>query len=162
MKTILILCIPFFLLADIGKLSKIVDGDTLYFNNAKCRIAYIDTHESRKNLKAKRDVGRCSTLTVDTTIKMGKAATKHAKSLVKIGKSYQYDVVGTDRYERSICVVKLGTSTYNEQMVRDGFALPFEKYIPHHLKKHYLKLSSEAKSKNRGLWKERGFDCVGK
>lgn len=162
MKKILLLIIPLLLIADIRKLSKIVDGDTLYFNTVKCRIAYIDCHEAHRNQKAKRDAQRCSGLTVGTIINMGKAATQHANTLLQIGKNYQYNVIGTDRYQRSICVVKLGRTTYNEQMVLDGFALPFEKYLPQHLKRHYHKLASEARSQNRGLWKRKGFDCIGK
>jgi len=38
-------------------------------------------------------------------VKIGKQSTAHAKTLVKVGKSYKYDVRGKDRYKRSLCIV---------------------------------------------------------
>jgi len=49
-----------------------VDGDTLHFTNDKCRILYIDTPESYRNKKAKRDVKQCKNFTLDTMVKIGK------------------------------------------------------------------------------------------
>lgn len=71
----------------------------LHFNNAKYRMAYIDTPESKRNKKAKRDVARCKNFTLDTMVKIGKASSDHAKRLVKVGKQYQYDVIGMDHYD---------------------------------------------------------------
>ena len=57
-------------------------------------------------------------------IEAGREATRHAKTLVSIGKSYRFDVKGRDRYGRSICIVQLpGGETYNERMVKDGYAV---------------------------------------
>jgi len=51
----LIILLPLLLFSDVGILTKIVDGDTLYFRTygkkVKCRIEYIDTPESRDNKK---------------------------------------------------------------------------------------------------------------
>jgi endonuclease YncB( thermonuclease family) len=91
--------------AKIGTLKKIVNGDTLHFTNDKCRMLYIDTLESKRNVKAKRDTKRCENLSLDTMVQIGKQATTHAKTLVKVGKSYKYDVKGKDRYNRSLCLV---------------------------------------------------------
>ncbi len=95
-------------------------------------------------------------------IKMGKQATAHAKTLVKVGKSYKYDVTGKDRYNRSLCVVYTPKGIFNEQMVKDGFAMPYEKYVLRELKRKYHKLFQEAKQFNRGLWKNYNIDCIGK
>ena len=43
----------------------------------------------------------------------GKSATRAAKRLLTLKKQYSYDVKGKDRYGRSICVVKLGDTTFN-------------------------------------------------
>lgn len=156
------LFLPFVLLADIGTLQKVVDGDTLHFNNAKCRIAYIDTPESKRNKKAKRDAARCKNFTLDTMVKIGKTSSSHAKTLVKAGKQYQYDVIGTDRYRRSICVVYTPNGIFNELMVKDGYAMPYDKYVPKALKRKYALLTQEAKRSKRGLWQQYNLECIGK
>jgi len=60
MHKLILLLLPLLLLADHGTLSKIVDGDTLYFKTngktVKCRIKYIDTPES----KLKKDISNCN------------------------------------------------------------------------------------------------------
>jgi len=139
-----------------------VDGDTLHFTNDKCRILYIDTPESYRNKKAKRDVKQCRNFTLDTMVKIGKQSTVHAKTLVKVGKSYRYDVTGKDRYNRSLCVVYTSKGIFNELMVKYGYAMPYERYVPREVKSKYHKLSKEAKSFNRGLWKKYNIDCIGK
>ena len=159
---ILLVLVNLTLFAEIGVLKKVVDGDTLHFTNDKCRILYIDTPESKRNNKAKRDAQRCKSITIDTIVTMGMLSTKHAKKLVKVGKSYKYEVKGKDRYKRSLCVVYTPNGIFNELMVKDGYAQPFEKYLPNELKSKYHKLSKEAKRSNRGLWKNYSIDCIGK
>ncbi len=98
MRLLLFILITFvYLQADIGVLKKVVDGDTLHFTNDKCRLLYIDTPESYQNQKAKRDTHQCKNFTLDTMVKIGKQSTAHAKTLVTVGKSYKYDVIGHDR-----------------------------------------------------------------
>lgn len=67
MLKFLIFLIPFLLIADTGILTKVVDGDTLYFKTnskkVKCRIEYIDTPESMNNKKNKRDISNCRGIT---------------------------------------------------------------------------------------------------
>ena len=83
---------------------------------------------------------------------MGKESTKHAESILQIGKSYRYEVIATDHYKRSICIVDLGKTTFNEQMIIDGYAVVYERYVPKNLKRRYLLLEKEAKRTNQGLW----------
>ena len=147
------------LLADVGTLKKVVDGDTLYFHSrghtVKCRIAYIDTPESHRNSRAESKAGVCVGVTLDRMVGAGKEAARHAGSLVSVGKSYRFDVRGHDRYGRAICVVRLPDGeTYNEGMVRDGYAVPFWKYIPSSMKRRYGTLAKEAKRRHNGLWRE--------
>ena len=162
MKIISLLLIALMLNANVGTLKKGVDGETLHFTNDKCRILYIDTPESYRNKKAKRDVKQCRNFTLDTMVKMGKLSTAHAKTLVRVGKSYKYDVTGKDRYNRSLCVVYTPKGIFNELMVKDGYAMPYERYLPKEQKRKYHKLAKEAKSSNRGLWKNYNINCIGK
>ena len=152
-------CAGILLFSDIGILTKVVDGDTLYFkaNNkkVKCRIEYIDTPESRDNKKNKRDISNCKGITAKDMTSAGKSATRAAKKLLTLKKQYSYDVNGKDRYGRSICIVQLGYSTFNEQMLINGYAVPYRQYMNPSELKHYNVLLENAKMNKVGLWKDR-------
>ena len=156
---LLIILLPILLCADVGILTKIVDGDTLYFktNNkkVKCRIEYIDTPESRDNKKNKRDISNCRGITAKDMTSAGKSATRAAKRLLTLKKQYSYSVSGKDRYGRSICVVKLDDTTFNEQMILNGFAVPYRQYMNSSELKHYNVLLKKAKTEKVGLWRDR-------
>ena len=145
--------------ADIGILTKVVDGDTLYFktNNkkVKCRIQHIDTPESSNNSKNKRDIQNCKNVSEKDMKAAGKSATRAARRLLILNKQYEYEVNGKDRYKRSICVVKLNDSTFNEQMVLDGYAVPYRQYLSDSELQHFNSLLAEAKENRVGLWKDR-------
>jgi len=64
-------------------------------------------------------------------------------------------VSGKDRYGRSICVVKLDNSTFNEQMVLNGYAVPYRKYMNSTGLNHYNMLLKKAKTEKVGLWGDR-------
>ena len=147
------------LCADVGILIKVVDGDTLHFktNNkkVKCRIEYIDTPESRDNKKNKQDISNCSGISSKDMTSAGKSATRAAKKLLILKKQYSYSVNGKDRYGRSICVVKLDNSIFNEQMILNGYAVPYRQYMNSSELKHYNMLLKKAKTESVGLWRER-------
>lgn len=141
--------------ADIGMISKIVDGDTVKFNDVSCRFAHIDTPESKRNERAKRMVDNCSGLSLDTMVEAGKESAKHLSSLLEIGRSYKYDVLSTDRYDRKVCVIWINNkTTLNETMVKDGYAVPYYQYIKEDKIKREMRSSyNDAKMNNRGLFK---------
>ena len=158
MKKLLILLVPFLLMADTGILTKIVDGDTLYFKTngekVKCRIEYIDTPESKNNLKLKRDIKYCRDVSTKDMISAGKSATRVAKRILKLGDAYSYEVHGKDRYGRSICIVQLDrATTFNEEMISNGYAVPFRRYMSSQEKRYFDEVLEEAKTHHRGLWK---------
>ncbi|MBU0744602.1 MAG: thermonuclease family protein [Gammaproteobacteria bacterium] len=166
MKLLIFLVLPFVLFADTGTLVKVVDGDTLHFktNNkvVKCRIQHIDTPESSNNDKNQRDLSHCSGATAKDMSSAGESATRAAKRLLTINKEYEYDVNGKDRYGRSICIVKLGDSTFNEQMILDGYAVPYRQYMSPSEIRHYNSLLDKAKSGRVGLWGDRqnSMECL--
>lgn len=135
-----------------GTVTKVVDGDTIYFKadgeQVKCRVANIDTPESRRNSKAKRDAEKCTGVTPETIVKAGKKSTEYAKSYFKIGSKHKFDISGYDRYKRAICTI----GSYNQDIVKAGYAVPYWRYIANNLKRDYQKAFKEAKSSNRGLW----------
>ena len=168
-----ILCISLLLAsaivnADSGVLTKIVDGDTVYFQSkskiAKCRLEYLDTPESSNNRKNKKDVSQCKNVSEKDMKSAGGSATRHAKSLLKLNNKYEYDIKGQDHYGRSICVVHNGNKTFNEQMVIDGYASIFRYYMNQNELSYYESLLQKAKHDRVGLWKERYevMDCLDK
>ena len=141
LKSLLLLLLTIFLNADVGTLIEIVDGDTLNFKTnsqvIKCRIEYIDTPESSNNKKLKKDISKCKNISTKDMKSAGKSATRAAQRLLTLNKQYEYDVNGKDHYGRSICVVKLDGTTFNEQMVLDGYAVPYRQYLNKSELRHY-------------------------
>lgn len=167
MLKLLILLIPFLLLANAGTLTKIVDGDTLYFKTngkkVKCRIEYIDTPESKNNSKLKRDIKYCRGVSAKDMISAGKSATRAARRLLNLGGEYSYHTHGKDRYGRSICVVQLNDSiTFNEKMILDGYAVPFRRYMTQDERQYYEQVVEKAKAQESGLWEHfyKEIECL--
>jgi len=151
------LLIPFLLLADTGILTKIVDGDTLYFKTngkkVKCRIEYIDTPESKINKKLKKDIRFCRGVKAKDMKAAGKSATRAARRLLRLGDEYYYTVKGKDHYGRSICVVELDSGvSFNEMMVQNGYAVPFRRYMTDDEREYFNRVLEEAKVQKSGLW----------
>lgn len=144
-------------MADMGVLTKVVDGDTLYFKTngkkVKCRIEYIDTPESKNNSKLKRDIKDCRGVSAKDMVSAGRSATRAAKRLLRLGDVYSYKVHGKDRYGRSICVVQLDDrTTFNETMILNGYAVPFRRFMSRDEREYFDEVLQEAKMKNKGLW----------
>jgi len=158
MYKLILLLTPLLLLADHGTLSKIVDGDTLYFKTngktVKCRIDYIDTPESKLNTKLKKDISKCHVKAKEMK-SAGLSATRQAKRLLQLHKTYEYDVKGKDHYGRSICIVHNGDTTFNEQMVVSGYATIFRYYMNKSELNHFEPLLQQAKNNRIGLWSNR-------
>ena len=143
--------------SEIAVLKSVVDGDTLYFKSGgeeiNCRIAYIDTPESKENKKASKDASKCAGITSGRMVQFGKEATTFAKSFMKIGDKYKIYENGKDQYGRSICIVETPFGLFNEIMVGEGYAVPFMEYIKENdVKERYEKLLQHAKSNKKGVW----------
>jgi len=172
MRLLILLIVPFLLIANTGILTKIVDGDTIYFKTndkkIKCRIEYIDTPESKNNSKLKRDIKNCRGISVKDMISAGKSASRAAKRLLRPGYEYSYETHGKDRYGRSICNVQLDSeTTFNEAMILNGYAVPFRRYMSSDKKRSFEEILKEAKNQKNGLWKTHNkaihcLDCARK
>lgn len=149
--------LPVLLMADIGVATKIVDGDTVYFRSGgkeiKCRVAYIDTPEKSRNARAKKIIEHCPGTTLERMVDSGKKAKTYAKTLITVGTKYAFDVVDIDRYERSVCKIRLPSGeSFNLLMVEEGFAVPYNEYLPEALKREYAQAAAVAKRGGAGLW----------
>ncbi len=150
------------LFADVGMLTKIVDGDTVHFGNTICRLAYIDTPESRKNNRLENKLEKCNGVTVETMINAGKDSKAYMEENLKKGKSYKYNIISSDKYDRKVCEIYNNSSMINLELVKDGYAVPYYHYIPKDLKADFEKASKEAKRLNKGLYKTNptAINCI--
>ena len=143
-----------------AKVVKIIDGDTIKIEYAgteeNVRLIGIDTPESSKNSKAKKDAER-SGQDVETIVAMGKKATNYVKSIIKPGTNIEieFDVQSRDKYSRLLGYVYLQNGKMlNEKIVSAGYANVMT--IPPNVKyqDRFLAAYKEARENNRGLWKE--------
>lgn len=139
--------------AEIGMITKIVDGDTVHFGNTICRFANIDTPESKFNNKAERDVANCPGITVTNEVEAGRLSSNFTSSVLKVGQTYKYDVSGQDKYGRKICSIESSGQDVNLAIVSNGYAIPFYRYIDNDATlRAYTKAKMNAKRNNLGLW----------
>ncbi len=136
------------------RLRYVIDGDTVVFNQATCRLLYIDTPESKRNKKATRDVANCNGVSLNDVVESGRYAKNYLKSIMRKGSSYEVSVSGKDRYNRSLCVIYSNGESINDAMVENGFAVPFWKYIKNPLVKiNMIAKIRSAKTGGKGLWR---------
>lgn len=143
------------LTAESRVLKYVVDGDTVAFKGSKCRLAYIDTPESSRNKKATRDVAKCNNVSLNDIVESGRYAKSYLKSMMQKGSSYQVKVVDVDRYKRDVCIIyDAEGNSINEMIVKNGFAVPFWRYIRSGVvKDRMIDHIRTAKQSNKGIWR---------
>ena len=118
--------------AVVGKVVKVVDGDTLhvYSNKGtyKIRLSGIDAPERGQAY--------------------GKRAKEHLEFLVE-GKQVIAIVESKDRYGRYVASVKVQSKDVCAEMLTAGYAWHYKQYDNN---KYYDELQREAKKAKRGLW----------
>lgn len=114
-------------------------------------MQYIDTPESSINAKLQKDTQSCNISDKDMAA-AGKSATRAATRLLTLNKQYNYHVSGKDRYKRSICVVDIDNTTFNEAIILEGYAVPFRHYMTKKEINYYDSLLEKAKATKKGLW----------
>lgn len=140
-----------------GILQRVVDGDTLYFQSSqgaiKCRIAYIDTPESRSNAKAMKDIATCPTMTAKEMVRLGKEASAFTQSILTIGERYAITITGSDHHGRSTCLVQTSKGSLGEILIQEGYAIPFWRYMDNPADKIlYTWRLAQAIWNKKGLW----------
>jgi endonuclease YncB( thermonuclease family) len=160
MKALIILAaIAMALYAQNGVLKRIIDGNTVSFEEGKCFLAYISTPEATRNLRFNKTGTLFEDVPKETILKMGKDSAAHLKTLLQTGKSYDYEIVDKDRYGRKYCIIHTEHGELNKKMLYDGYALPIKELEP---KKQieYVSIALDAKSERKGLWGKYGRICT--
>ena len=121
--------------AVVGKVVKVVDGDTLHIygekGTYKIRLSGIDAPESGQAF--------------------GKRAKEHLEYLVA-GKQVIAIVESKDRYGRYVASVKVNSKDVCAEMLATGYAWHYKQYSSN---KYYADLQSEARKSKRGLWADK-------
>jgi endonuclease YncB( thermonuclease family) len=85
----------------------------------------------------------------------GQEATKALKALTMEGRKFKrlrFKVWTTGRYGRPIVTAYDGEKDIHLELVRQGWAVAYRKYLPAELAPAYLAAEAEAKEAGRGLW----------
>lgn len=114
---------------------KIADGDTLTalsenMQQVKCRLYGIDAPEK------KQAYGQASKLSL---------------AQLSFGRSAQIDIVGRDRYGRSICRVAVGGVDVNKEQIARGMAWMYRQYADD---RAYSDAEMAAQTRRVGIWRE--------
>ena len=121
--------------------TRIADGDTVdVLQNGravKVRLVCIDSPELNQE-------------------RWGNASAKHLASLLPVGSAAQLRVVERDRFGRTVAEIYRDGRSVNLQMVRDGQAVVFRRYLDNctATREQYLQSESEAKQARRGYWNQ--------
>jgi endonuclease YncB( thermonuclease family) len=119
----------------VGTVTKVTDGDTIRVRLSSgpivVRLDSIDTPE--------RDQP------------WGREAAAALARLVA-NRQVELDVVSQDRYERLVAQVNVGGVNVNEQLVRDGHAWAYRRYMKKATGPRFCALEAAARSAHRGLW----------
>lgn len=123
---------------------RVVDGDTFYCRDGeKVRLIGVDSPERQQR-------------------PFGDQARRALLKLLPPGTTVvlQRDVAPTDRYGRVLAYVWMGSTLVNEAMVQDGWAVLYT--VPPNVKyaERLERAQKEARAGGRGLWTQRGFDCL--
>jgi endonuclease YncB( thermonuclease family) len=136
------------------QLKKVLDGDTVEFIkdnlDFKCRIYGIDTPEKFKGKKLNEDVRRTGIPAV-VHQEAGLQSTEYAENFFD-AYTYRVEDYGADLYQRHLCVVYKNDISYNESILKDGYAVVYKngKYTNNKELKARLN-SAQEEGLNQGL-----------
>jgi endonuclease YncB( thermonuclease family) len=119
----------------VGRVIKVTDGDTIKVQLTSgpitVRLDSIDTPEKDQP--------------------WGAEATQALAKLVA-NKQVQLDVITQDRYERLVALVYVAELNVNAQLVKDGHAWAFRRYMKKDTGPEFCAWEAAARSARRGLW----------
>ena len=122
-----------------GKIMQVKDGDTVVVSPVEggqfftCRLYGIDTPEGKQ--------------------RYGGEATKELKKLI-LGQNVEITTTGDKTYNREVCIIKKGGKDINLEMVKEGAAWAYVKYLKRPYTSEYIEAEREARNKKLGLWKD--------
>ncbi len=127
-----------------GMVREVFDGDTLLMvtrqeGQLKVRLYGIDAPETRKPDRAGQPYG------------------DQAKRVLKyklLGREVQLEVRERDQYNRVVAVVRQGRRDINAEMVAEGMAWAYRRYLEGPYASEYIQLEERARRRHQGLWRQ--------
>lgn len=125
-----------------GKVVAVKDGDTIVvagenMRQVTIRLYGVDCPERKK----------------------GQAYNRNAKEFTSdfsFGKKVDVEVIDTDRYQRSVAIIKLPDGkNLNEALVANGYAWVYTHYCKKDFCKAWAELESKARLAKKGLWQDK-------
>mgnify|MGYP001586532045 CR=1 FL=1 len=116
--------------------ASVIDGDTIEIHGSRIRLFGVDAPESRQTCVQESKPWKCG------------AASANALDIMIDARTVSCEQVDTDRYKRAVAKCTVGDVSINSWLVREGWAIDYEKYS------HgaYAPDQDEAKSARRGIW----------
>ena len=127
-----------------GMVKAVYDGDTVLLatreeSRLKVRLYGIDAPETRKPDKPGQPFGDISRRTLMYKI-MGRRVTA--------------EIVDIDRYKRAVAVIRFEGRDINREMVAEGMAWSYRRYLQGVYASEYIEAENLARSPRAGLWRE--------
>lgn len=117
--------------------ARVVDGDTLELDGTRIRLWGIDAPERSQTCRLAAQAWRC-----------GEAAAEALSRLLE-GRAVRCEPRGRDRYSRMVAVCMVAGRDIAAAMVRDGWALNYERYSDG----AYRADQQAARAARNGLWR---------
>jgi endonuclease YncB( thermonuclease family) len=134
-----------------GLVTKISDGDTIQVTDSlgtkvKVRFYGIDCPETEKGNKRTGKISKQGQPYGEESLRALQG--KLQRQRVRL------DVMDIDKYKRAVCLVWLGDRNINKEMVAEGHAWAYRKYLREPYASEYLKAEEQAKGKRLGVWQQ--------
>lgn len=134
-----------------GNVTKISDGDTIQVTDAlgtkvKVRLYGIDAPETEKSNKKTGHISKPGQPYGEESYRA--LQDKLERQRVRL------DVMDIDKYKRAVCLVWLGKRSINKEMVAEGNAWAYRKYLKEPYAREYIRAENQARGKMLGLWQQ--------
>ena len=127
-----------------GVVRAVYDGDTILLvtrgtNRLKTRLYGVDAPETAKPDEAGQPFGE---------------AARRALLAKVMGKKVSAEVMDVDQYQRSVAVIRYAGRDINREMVAEGMAWAYRRYLQGSYASEYLVAENRARSRRVGLWRD--------
>ncbi len=127
-----------------GTVTRVSDGDTIQVTDqhgtkVKVRLYGIDAPETKKGSTPGQPYGEESF-----------QALRHKVDRQQV----RLDVMDIDKYKRLVAIVWLPDRNINREMISDGAAWAYRKYLGRPHASEYINVEEQAQKSGKGLWKQ--------
>jgi len=132
-----------------GTVTRVSDGDTLQVitkegTKLRVRLYGCDAPETEK-------INRRTGIISKPGQPYGEESMQELQDKVD-GKRVRVDIIDIDRYRRMVSMIWLEKRNINLEMVREGYAEAYRKYLKEPYYSKFINAEQEARSKRKGIW----------